>query len=252
MSTYLESYCNITTDLYAVEPNVDGFDQKRRIFGHSSTVTEASPADVYTYHNTGFVGMLYRDGAELGAAQANAAAVDGAVDGEWYYDAAGDYLKVASVADPDTTHELMAGQDWVTVKTEAVGRASEMVRSLCGKPLMKRTGTGTQSETLRDWEDIIVRSAATIAVADLVRPYDFGKAAEIMSLVHTPDGTGWLDMIRKGDIALWNEVTPEAQQKLKAIGVSAVANTPAEMRDAITREIDAIKPLVDAGLVQPS
>ena len=46
--------------------------------------------------------------------------------------------------------------------------------------------------------------------------------------------------------------TPEAQQKLKAIGVSAVANTPAEMRDAITREIDAIKPLVDAGLVQPS
>ncbi|MCF1193596.1 hypothetical protein LRR18_18575, partial [Mangrovimonas sp. AS39] len=91
-------------------------------------------------------------------------------------------------------------------------RASEMVRSLCGKPIMKRTGEGVQSETLREWEDIIVRSAATIAVADLVRPYDFGKAAEIMSLVHTPDGTGWLDLIRKGDIALWNEVTPAKQE----------------------------------------
>lgn len=44
----------------------------------------------------------------------------------------------------------------------------------------------------------------------------------------------------------------EGQKKLTAIGVRPVANTPEEMRDAITREIDAIKPLVDAGLVQPS
>lgn len=249
MSTYLESYCNITTDLYAVEPNIDGFDQKRRITGHSATVTEASPADVYTYHNTGFVGMLYRDGAELGAPQASAAAVDGALDGEWYYDAAGDFLKVASVADPDTAHELQAGQDWVTVKTEAVGRASEMVRSLCGKPIMKRTGTGIQSETLREWEDIIVRSAATIAVADLVRPYDFPKAAELWSLVHTANGTGWLDMIRKGEIPLWNEVTPAKQEGIvREVAVSANSTgSIVDVQGTATVRWDAVKVVINTG-----
>lgn len=250
MSTYLESYCNITTDLQAVEPNLDGYDQKRRITGHHSIVANGSPADVYTYYGTGYIGMLYRDGAELGAAQATAGAVDGNVDGEWYYDAAGDYLKVASVADPDTSHEIEAGQDWVTVKTEAVGRASEMVRSLAGRPIMKRLGTGQQSETLREWEDIIVRSAATIAVADLIRPYDFDRAAQLASLAYNPEETGWLDMIRKGTIALWNEVTPEKQQGLvRKVGTHGASSTGtiADVQGTATVRWDAVKVKIITG-----
>jgi hypothetical protein len=114
---------------------------------------------------------------------------------------------------------------------------------------MKRTGTGTQSETLREWEDIIVRSAAVIAVADLVRPYDFGKAAEIMSLVHTPEGTGWLDMIRKGDIALWNEVTPEKQQGLvREITQNASSTgTIADVQGVAHVRWDAVKVVIKTG-----
>lgn len=45
---------------------------------------------------------------------------------------------------------------------------------------------------------------------------------------------------------------PESQATLTSLGVSAVLNTPEEMRDTVAREIAAIRPLVEAGLVQPT
>jgi tripartite-type tricarboxylate transporter receptor subunit TctC len=45
---------------------------------------------------------------------------------------------------------------------------------------------------------------------------------------------------------------PESQAQLASFGVAAVLNTPAEMRETVSREIEAIRPLVEAGLVQPS
>lgn len=249
MSTYLESYCDTTTDLQAVEPNIDGFDQKRRIFGHHATVTEASPADVYTYHNTGFVGMLYRDGAELGAAQANAAAVDGAVDGEWYYDPDTDSLKVASIADPDTAHELTAGQDWKALKTKAVGEACSIVRSLAGRPILKKTGTGQQDETLREWDQLVIDCAKTLAVANLIRPYDFERAAQLTALVYNTDDTGWLDMIRTGKAILWNEVSPEKQQGMvREVSLNAsTTGTIADVQGTAWVRWDAVKVTIGNG-----
>ncbi len=49
----------------------------------------------------------------------------------------------------------------------------------------------------------------------------------------------------------WTD-TPAAKEKLKSLGLTAVVNTPDEMRGSIEREIAGIRPLVDAGLVQPS
>lgn len=49
----------------------------------------------------------------------------------------------------------------------------------------------------------------------------------------------------------WTD-TPAAKEKLKSLGLAAVVNTPDEMRGSIEREIAGIRPLVDAGLVQPS
>lgn len=208
VSTYREAFCNITTDLQAIEPNLESFDQKRRLAGVSGTVTDGTPADVYSYHNTGHVDLLYRDGVDLGAAQASAAAVDGNVDGEWYYDAATDRLYLASTANPDTTHLVEAGRDWVVLKTEAVNFASEMVRALAGKPILPLTGTGVQGEAARDYEAVIVDCTASLAVARIIRPYDFERAAQIASTVTNPDNTGWLDKIRRGDVSLHNESSP--------------------------------------------
>jgi len=52
-------------------------------------------------------------------------------------------------------------------------------------------------------------------------------------------------------IKAWTE-TPAAMEKLHSLGLVPVANTPDEMRGSIEQEIDSIRPLVDAGLVQPT
>lgn len=49
----------------------------------------------------------------------------------------------------------------------------------------------------------------------------------------------------------WTE-TPAAKEKLQSLGLVGVANTPDEMRVTIEQEIESIRPLVDAGLVQPT
>lgn len=49
----------------------------------------------------------------------------------------------------------------------------------------------------------------------------------------------------------WGDL-PESQALLTSLGVAGVLNTPAEMQDTVAREIASIRPLVEAGLVQPS
>lgn len=52
-------------------------------------------------------------------------------------------------------------------------------------------------------------------------------------------------------IKTWSD-TPAAKEKLSSLGLVAVSNTPDEMRVTIQQEIDSIRPLVDAGLVEPT
>lgn len=49
----------------------------------------------------------------------------------------------------------------------------------------------------------------------------------------------------------WTD-TPAAKEKLHSLGLVPVANTPDEMRVTIEQEIESIRPLVEAGLVQPT
>ncbi len=46
--------------------------------------------------------------------------------------------------------------------------------------------------------------------------------------------------------------TPEAQEQLASLGLTPVLNTPEEMRETVAREIESIRPLVEAGLVEPT
>ncbi|AXV17900.1 ABC transporter substrate-binding protein (plasmid) [Neorhizobium sp. SOG26] len=54
-----------------------------------------------------------------------------------------------------------------------------------------------------------------------------------------------------GAIKEWTDM-PATKEKLKSLGLSPVANTPDEMRASIQQEIESIRPLVEAGLVQPT
>jgi len=61
------------------------------------------------------------------------------------------------------------------------------------------------------------------------------------------------DIVDKIHMAIkeWTD-TQAAKEKLTSLGLTAVVNTPDEMRGSIEREIAGIRPLVDAGLVQPT
>lgn len=65
-----------------------------------------------------------------------------------------------------------------------------------------------------------------------------GMSPEIVSAIHKA-------------IKEWSD-TPAAKAKLASLGLTAVVNTPDEMRGSMEREIESLKPLVKAGLVQPS
>jgi len=211
MSTRWESYCNTTTDLLQVEPHIDSYDTKRVLEGW--TVVGSG---VYTKSDVGYISALYRDGVDLGAAQATAGVVN--TDGEWHYASGTDLLTICTTSAPDTVHRFQTGQAWSDVKTAAVSRASEFVRVYLNKPIMRRVGVGVQAESLREWDDVIIQATAYLACSYLVEPYDAERAAALRLRAYNSEfgvgkfDSGLLDMIKRGDIALWHEVNTAYQK----------------------------------------
>ena len=101
---------------------------------------------------------------------------------------------------------IESGRDWLETKQESVRKASDLCRNVLPVPIYPRKGVGMASassaSTGSDWPEIIVRSTAIIACADLIRPYDKEKGDELMAMAMNPEGTGYLDMVRTGQIAL--------------------------------------------------
>ena len=209
MSTNYETFCNTTTDLLFELPSVDQYDRKRLVQGWVATDT----SKLFVVYDSGYVSAFYRDGEDLGAPQGSSELTN--EDGEWYYDADADALYFYCSHGPATHSCTCAGRDWVELKAEAVARAADFIRSYLAKPLYKRVGTGQQSESLREWDDVLIRCNAMLACSYLMRPYAFDEARKLEGLVYAAEfGTdrneyGLLDRIKTGDIALWHEITPQ-------------------------------------------
>ena len=252
MSTYQESYCNTTTDLQAVEPNIDGYDSKREVSGWAVTGT----ADVYVCHDCGHIEKLYRDGADLGEAEISVADVESGSDGAWYYDTDDDACYIYSTADPATYHRIEGGRKWSDVKADAVSRASAFVRSYVGKPIIKRTGTGAQSESLRDYDDFVIQATAALACSYLVNPYDVERANVLRREAYSPGNKGsltyvpgLLDMVQSGQLPLWNEsskITMDGQVTIVSQDTTSTG-TLADVEGTPDVHYDRIKVVIEAG-----
>jgi hypothetical protein len=100
-----------------------------------------------------------------------------------------------------------------------------------------------------NYPEIIVRSTAVLAVESLIRPYDIEKADAIKSQAMNEEGSGWLDMLRKGEISLYSS---ESEQKHKGIikPVSINGNTTGGILDVkgkASTDWDVIKILISNG-----
>ena len=244
MSTYYESYCNTTTDLIFIEPNLGEYDGKKVL---ASNFTTTDTSNLYQLNNTGFVSQLYKDGVEMTSVTDTPNA-----DNEYNYSSSTDsfqfYLASSSVSALNSSI-FESSQDWSDLKTLAVKRASDFVRSYLPFPIYPNKGVGSGDATERDYPEIIVRSTAIMAVESLVRPYDNEKADLIKSQAINEQGTGWLDMLRKGEISLYSS---ESEQKYKGIVkvVSTNTNTTggiADVRGTASTDWDVIKILISNG-----
>ena len=244
MSTYYESYCDTTTDLLFIEPYLGEYDHKRVL---PSNWVAVSSSLYYLYNSGDVSGQLYKDGAEMTKVTDVANA-----DNEYLYDNSADllsYYLASSSASALNSAVFEASRDWSDLKTEAVKRASDFVRSYLPFPIYPNKGVGTADAVGNDYPEIIVRSTAVMAVESLIRPYDTEKADQIKSQAMNDEGTGWLDMLRKGEISLYSS---ESEQKYKGIvkTISINANTTGGILDVKGRastEWDAIKILISTG-----
>lgn len=242
MSTYETTYCNTTTDLLFVEPNLGEFDHKR-VLPNNFTTTDTT--NLYQLNNTGYVGQLYKDGVEMTSVTDTPNA-----DNEYNYSSSTDsfqfFLASSSVSALNSS-VFESSSDWATLKSDAVKRASDFIRSYLPFPIYSNKGVGTSDSTGNDYPEIIVRSTAVLAVESLIRPYNPEKADLIKAQVIGPGG--YLDMLRTGEISLYSS---ESAQKHKGIirDVSINANTTGSIVDVRGKSVkswDVIKIIITAG-----
>ena len=197
MSTYEASYCDTNTDLQYIEPNINNYNLRRVLPGDW---VASGTTDLYYLYSAGYVTQLFYNGEEMTSVTDTPNA-----NKEFNYNTSTGLLSfylTSSSTSLLNSAVIEAGRDWYDTKVEAVRKASDLVRNVLPVPIYPRKGVGMASSTGNDYPEIIVRSTAIIACADLVRPFDKEKGDELMAMAMNPDGTGYLDMVRTGQIAL--------------------------------------------------
>lgn len=203
MATYLEAFCNTTTDLQGVEPSIDNYDRKRLVQNF-----QTYSGSVYAAYNSGYVSQAYVDGKEM-SMQSALGDVDGS--DEAYYDSAADALYVYSSVDPDNL-VYEAAEDWATVKQRVVNEQADRIRSYINRPIFKRAKAEDQGASSRDYDFVLINANAGLACADLIRPVDPERAQEVEERYISPEGDGMLDLLKRGEYALWHESTYEKNE----------------------------------------
>ena len=222
MSTYLEALCT-HEDMQAILPSLGEYNRNTVL-----TTWAIHSGNVYKSASSGRVDVLYRDGNEL-TSVTDLASVDS--DGEYFYDSSADVVYLFSNASPQTNHTIETGKDFTDTVNEARNRASEICRSIVAKPIYKKIGVGYQGETARNYDEVIILSTAAIAVALMIRPFDFELAEEIEQRYNSEeDPRGMLQLVRDGFIKLHHEFSADRAQGL-ITPVNVNANTTGSIVD---------------------
>jgi hypothetical protein len=202
MASRHEAFCNNNTDLQAILSTVDSYDRKRVL---APNWVESGTSNLYYLYNTGYVSQLYKDGAE----QTSVSDTPNA-NNEFEYDSGQDrlqfYMGGLSTSSMNST-VFESSQDWDSLKTTVCNEQSDRIRSYINRPIYKRKKDTSQGAASRDYDWILVRCNAALAVADLIRSFDQEKAEEIESRITNDEGSGLLDRLKRGEYALWNETS---------------------------------------------
>ena len=197
MSTYESSYCS-QADIQFVLPEMAKYNQ-RTILSPNWVVSGTS--NLYYNYSTGPMTVLYKDGKDLGTEHGSQPSSDD----QWRYveaDGRLEYYLASSSASTLNGSVWEGGIDADTHLTSVIARSSDFVRSMSGIPIYPRKGVGVSSATGNDWPELIVMSTAHMAASFITAPYDTELSDQLAGKVSNAEGTGWLDMLRKGEISI--------------------------------------------------
>ena len=192
-----------TTDLEMYFSEYHNFDSKRQVFGWSLLSSNKYIAD-----NTGLVTQLFMDGADLGAAQGSAGAVDSNY--KWYYLSTDDRLYLYNDANSPTDLVMEGGIDNTTYFDQMLVNASMELNNLLDRryptPIPKYTqydANTTHSSSAPEYDAIIIKATCYICVANLLRTNSRQEEADYYhGLVTNIDGSGMVDRLNKGEYKL--------------------------------------------------
>lgn len=199
MSIYI-----IDADLNKTFSDIDSFDLKQDL--NEQDFVNVSGI-IYALNDAGTVNNLYREGADLGAAQANAPAV--LTDGQWFYDSTLDKLTLATTTDPSDLRLEYSPQDWQDAKDEARERASEEVESYLDVKFSRPLPKTQHTHSAREYDFMLIKITSILAVIDLISGSDPKDPMidTFRSQLWNEEGTGYLDRVNKGEIVFSWEVT---------------------------------------------
>lgn len=245
MSTYLEKYCTID-DIQLVAPFVFDYDRRRTItnwVSHSGSGND----EVFKAGSVGKFTMLFENDIEQ-TLVADVASID--ADGKFYFNEDDDvvYFRPTTNANPNYDVTVTAGRDNKTLFNEFISRSSDFIRAYINKPIYKNKGVGTGDSLGRDYPEVIVRATALLAASMAILPYDEQHGLRLQNQVYdTENGTGLLDLIRKGVIALDSDET-NRDKIVKEVSVNG--NTTGAIVDTYgypNVSYDRIKVVIDTG-----
>jgi len=197
MSTYESSYCS-QADIQFVLPEMAKYNQRTIL---SPNWVASGVSDLYYNFSTGPMTVLFKDGKDLSTEHASQPSSDN----QWRYveaDGKLEYYLESSSASALNGAIFEGGIDADTHLTSVIARSSDFVRSMASIPIYPRVGVGIASATGADWPEIIVMSTANMAASFITAPYDQELSESLSGKVSNAEGTGWLDLLRKGEITI--------------------------------------------------
>ena len=197
MSTYESSYCS-QEDIQFVLPEMAKYSQRTIL---SPNFVESGTSNLYFNFSTGPMTVLFKDGKDLGTEQGSQPGSDD----QWRYveaDGRLEYYLASSSASALNGAIFEGGIDADTHLTSVIARSSDFVRSMASIPIYPRVGVGIASATGNDWPELIVMSTAHMAASFITAPYDQELSESLSGKVSNAEGTGWLDLLRRGEVTI--------------------------------------------------
>ena len=215
------TYC-VVADLQQYFSPIDNYDGKVTLPDFEFTDLTG---DKFELGDAGSCIVMYKNGVDLGAAEASVGAVDAS--GKWYYDSALDKLTIQlgsgeTPSDADIRLER-APLDWADAKTKAVQIGTNKVDQNLDRRFPRPLPKIDDNATGDSYDQAVIELNALYACLHLMQSTGAPESEwmEVKNRITNENENGILDLINKGEITLSFELTKSDEGQLKEIAVNA-------------------------------